>query len=132
MVTRMKNFNILEVHWKIQLWGRGFTKNQYRGRDFLGRGAWIVVDFMGGGGLARKRKVVFLRKGLIHQCTLSFTDLLLVAFFCHIEKTNEWGLSESSQRVSKLLTSRLLGIRSFPVKKYHTNSRYISACVRFV
>ena len=134
MVIRMRNFNILEVHWKIQLWGRGFTK--YRGGDFLGRGAWIVCWFDawggGGGGSARKREVVFLRKGPISQCTLSFTDLLLVAFFCHIEKTNERGLSESSQRVSKLLTSRLFGIRSFHVKKYHTNGRYISASASFV
>ena len=61
------------------------------------------MERRGGLHLARKREVVLLRKGLIPQCTLSFMDLLLVAFFCHIAKTNERGLSESSQRVSKLL-----------------------------
>ena len=27
----MKNYNILGVHWKIQLLEVGFTKNQYKG-----------------------------------------------------------------------------------------------------
>ena len=31
MHLRMKNFDILGVHWKIQLLGGEFTKNQYRG-----------------------------------------------------------------------------------------------------
>ena len=31
MVLRMKNFDILGVHWKIQVLGGGFTKNQYSG-----------------------------------------------------------------------------------------------------
>ena len=31
MVLRMKNFNVLGVHWKIRLLEEGFTKNQYRG-----------------------------------------------------------------------------------------------------
>ena len=43
-------------------------------------------------------------------------------FFCHIEKTKKRGISEGSRRVSKLLTLRVLGIRSFPVRKYHTIS----------
>ena len=59
MVLRMKSFNILRVHWKIQLLGRGFTKNQYRGGNCLKRGAWTVSSFKGG--FARKRGMVFLR-----------------------------------------------------------------------
>ena len=49
----MKTFNILGVHWRIQLLG-GFTKNQYRGENCLRmRGGWTVCQFKGG--LARKR-----------------------------------------------------------------------------
>ena len=29
MVLRMKNFNILGLHWKIRFLGGGGTKNQY-------------------------------------------------------------------------------------------------------
>ena len=56
MVLRMKNVNILGVHWKI--WfsgGGGFTKNQYRGgEDCLKKGALIVCQFKEGGGLGKK------------------------------------------------------------------------------
>ena len=39
MVLRMKNFNILGVHWKIRLLGgKGLTKNQYTGGYCLKRG----------------------------------------------------------------------------------------------
>ena len=49
MVLRIKNFNILEVHWKIWLLGRGFTKNQYRvGRLPKNGGLWQFVDLTGG------------------------------------------------------------------------------------
>ena len=51
MVLSMKNFNILGVHWKIQLLGE-FEKNQYREGDCLKRGAWTVCWFKGV--LARK------------------------------------------------------------------------------
>ena len=56
MGLRMKN--ILGVHWKIWLLGEGggvggFTKNQYRRRDCLKRGVWIVCIFKGG--LVKKR-----------------------------------------------------------------------------
>ena len=36
------------VHWKIQLLGGGFIKNQYRGGDCLKREAWTVYWFKGG------------------------------------------------------------------------------------
>ena len=55
IVLRMKNFNILRVHWKIRPLG-GVTKNQYGGGgDCLKRWAWTVFQFKGGGSLARKR-----------------------------------------------------------------------------
>ena len=38
MVLSMKNFNILEVHWKIQLLDGRFMKNQYRGGEFPKKG----------------------------------------------------------------------------------------------
>ena len=49
MVLRMENFNILGVHWKIQLFvgGGGHEKPIYR-RDCLKRGAWTVCWFKGG------------------------------------------------------------------------------------
>ena len=44
MALRMKNFNILGVHWKIRfLGGEGFTK--IGGGDCLKRGAWTVCRF---------------------------------------------------------------------------------------
>ena len=61
----MKNVNIFGVHWKIPFLGGGFTKNRYRVGDCLkGGGACAVCRFKEGGGvLARKRVVVFLRGG---------------------------------------------------------------------
>ena len=42
MGLRMKNFNILGVHWKIRLLGGEFTKNRYREGNYLKSlgGAW--------------------------------------------------------------------------------------------
>ena len=52
------------VHWKIQFlgWG-GLTKNQYIGGHGLKRGWGSLGHFvdLGGGGLAKKRDMVFLR-----------------------------------------------------------------------
>ena len=45
MGLRIKNFNILGVHWIIQLIGGEFTKNWYRGG---GGGAWTVFRFKWG------------------------------------------------------------------------------------
>ena len=49
MVLRMKNFNILRVHRKIQLLGvlGGVTKNHYRGGDCLKRDTLTVCQFKG-------------------------------------------------------------------------------------
>ena len=55
MRLRMKNFNIFAVHWKIQISGGGFTKNQYRGRGCLKRGAFAVCRFKRG--LGKKEEV---------------------------------------------------------------------------
>ena len=55
----MKNFNIFGVHWKIQVLGWvEFTKNQYKGWDYLEIGVWTVCKFKGGD-LASKRGVMF-------------------------------------------------------------------------
>ena len=68
MVLRMKNFNILGVHWKIPPLWRVHEKPILR-RDCLKMEAWIVCRFkMGGGGsgLGKKERVriwkVFLNK----------------------------------------------------------------------
>ena len=77
MVLKMKNFNILGVHWTIRLLGGGgeLTKNQYRvgiaWKEGLGQFANL------GGGLGKKEWVVFLRGVLILQCTLWDTSLNL-------------------------------------------------------
>ena len=67
MGWRMKNFNILGVHRKIQVLGGGHKKPIYRGHC-LKRGPWKTCRFTGG--LGKKEGVVFLKGGLIPQCTL--------------------------------------------------------------
>ena len=64
MGLRMKNFNILGVHWEIQfLGGRGYEKPIQMG-ELSERVVWTVCRFKGrGGGLARNG-VVFLREGV--------------------------------------------------------------------
>ena len=61
MVLRIKNFNIFGVHWKIWLLRvRGHKKPIYRG-GLPKKGGLDSLLIQGGGGLARKRGVVFLR-----------------------------------------------------------------------
>ena len=73
----MKNFNILEFHWKIKLLGEEeFTKNQYKERG-LPKG--LVGQFLDLRGLGKKDGVVFLR-GLIPQCTLRVTEKSMSSF----------------------------------------------------
>ena len=50
MVLRMKNFNVLGVHWKIWLLrgGGGSRRTNIEGGDCLKRGAWAVCWFKGG------------------------------------------------------------------------------------
>ena len=60
MVLRMKNFNILWVHEKIRLLGRGFTKNQYREWIAYKGGLGQFADLRGawqerGGGVFEER-----------------------------------------------------------------------------
>ena len=65
MGLRMKKFNIIGVHWKIQIFkGVGFTKNQYTG------GKLPKKEGGGGGELGQFAELrgagpVFLRGGLI-------------------------------------------------------------------
>ena len=62
MGLRMENFNILGVHWKIQLLGGEFTKNRHRGGGLPKKeGAWTVFRFKGG--LGKKERGVLLRGG---------------------------------------------------------------------
>ena len=71
MALSMKNFNILEVHWKIQLLDGRFMKNQYRGGNSLKRGTWIVSWFKGWE-LGKKEGSGVFEGWLIIQCTLWF------------------------------------------------------------
>ena len=57
MVLRMKNFNILGVHWKIQLLG-GSQETNIEGGDCIKRGELgQLADLRGG--LGKKEGVVF-------------------------------------------------------------------------
>ena len=49
MELRMKNFNIMGVHRKIQFLGGGVMKNQYTGGNYLKRGGGLgqVSDLRG-------------------------------------------------------------------------------------
>lgn len=65
---------------KSYLWTGGGVvpeKPIYREGDFLKRGAWTVCRFKGGGGLARKREVMFLRGGLVSFTFISLVDWYL-------------------------------------------------------
>ena len=53
MVWRMKNFDILAVHWKIQLLGR-VTKNQ-QGGLLKKEGLGLLADLRGGGSAWQER-----------------------------------------------------------------------------
>ena len=57
----MKNFNIMEVHWKIQFLGRGGYEKQYMWGELPKKGAWTVCRFKRG--LGKKRGVMFLKRG---------------------------------------------------------------------
>ena len=69
MVIRMKNFNILRVHWKIRLLeeGWGSRKTNIEGAiSKKGGGLGQLVDLRGGGGrwgLGKKEGMVFLSGG---------------------------------------------------------------------
>ena len=59
MELRMKNFSILDIHWKIQLLRGGggeLKKKQYRGEDCLKRGASTVWKFKEGRGTWQERE----------------------------------------------------------------------------
>ena len=90
MVLRMKNFNILGVHWKIRLLG-GFTKNQYRGGDCPKRGKGLdSLSIYKGGGLARKKEVVFLRRVDTPMRTVRVVQNLKWNLFFVSKKTRMW------------------------------------------
>ena len=64
--VKMKNLNIIRVHWKTRFLGGGvFTKKQYIGGKRLkkrGVGLGQFADLRGGG-LDEKEGVVFLKEG---------------------------------------------------------------------
>ena len=59
----IKNFNIVRVHRKIRVLGRGFRKNQYIGGIAKkgGLGQFADLRWGVGGWLGKKEGVVFLR-----------------------------------------------------------------------
>ena len=64
MGWRMRNFNILEVHRKIRVLGRGFMKKPIYREDCL--------EWGGGGGGGEEGGGGIFEAGLIPQCTLRF------------------------------------------------------------
>ena len=59
MGIRKRNFNIIGVHWKIELLGGSRKNNIYRGESPKKGGLGEFTDLRGG--LAKKRGIVFLR-----------------------------------------------------------------------
>ena len=62
MVLRMKNFNILGVHWKIWLLGGWVTKNQYRGGGLPKKGG--LEQFADLRGAWQERRGVVFEEGV--------------------------------------------------------------------
>ena len=77
MGLRMKNFNILGVHWTIWFLGGWFTKNQ--GGGLPKKGDWTVCRFRGC--LAREEGVVFLRGAHTPMCTMELGALPQEEYF---------------------------------------------------
>ena len=76
------------VHWKAQLLGREFMKNQYRGGDCLKREAWTVCRFKGGLG---KKEGGGVFEGVWYPnahygCALIFKTHLEVCLKCSLNK----------------------------------------------
>ena len=69
MVLRIKNCNILGVHWKIQLFGDSSQKINIESGDSLKKGG--LGQFVNlRGALAKKMEWCFCGVGVIPQCTL--------------------------------------------------------------
>ena len=80
MMLRMKNFNILGIHWKIRLLRGCSQKTNIEGWDSLkieGGGFGQIVDLTGA--LARKSGVAILTGEVDTQCTLC--SMFIYTFF---------------------------------------------------
>ena len=135
MGLRMKNFNIMGVHWKIRYSGMGVTKNQYIGGTALkgGGGAWTVRRFKGG--LPKKRGWSFWGGGTkpkyiycpnqtlkLKNCTLGWE--VLYYFHTHENLSNKLQNIRRSKNLSYLARYRVMtntrcrGMNSVRVLKY--------------
>ena len=74
MVLRMKNFNILGVHWKIRLLGVGGSRKTNVEGGLPKKGALVSLPIYGGD-LARKRVVVFLQGDLYDNTHYEFWSI---------------------------------------------------------
>ena len=77
MVLRMKNFNILGVHWKIQFLEGGSRKTNIEGGNCLKRGAWAVCQFKGELGKKEGGGGVFEGEGGVDTPMLTMKSLLI-------------------------------------------------------
>ena len=66
----MKNFNILGVHWRIQLLGGGGSRKTNIDGGLPKRGGLGQFANLMRGGLGKKEAGVFLRGRVMPQCTL--------------------------------------------------------------
>ena len=85
MGLRMKNFDILGVHWKIQLLGGSSQKTDIEGGTAYKVGLGKLADLRGG--LARKRGVVFLREGVdipMHTMYIYIYICIYMYIYIHI------------------------------------------------
>ena len=68
MGLRMKNFNVMGVHWKIRFLGPGAWKTNILAMKCLKRGAWAVCRFKSW--FDKKEEVDVFDVRLRPQCTL--------------------------------------------------------------
>ena len=101
MWLRMKNLNILGVHWKIRILVRGFTKKQYREGDCPKRGAWTICKFKRG--LGKKEGVVFLR-GVDTPMHTMTTSIFVSISMKQFSKSINWKLTTWNREIFLSLT----------------------------
>ena len=125
MGLRLKNFDIMGVHWKIWFLGEALHENQYTGGGCFKRGLGLFADLRKG--LEKKRGMVFLRggRGLIPQCTL-WVQYYRVALLLWYGGKSDATLSEVTPKEvtkpfpnSRSITKEVLQFWQFDLKSWN-------------
>ena len=107
-MLRMKNFNILEVQWKIWLLGgrEGVTKNQYRGRGFPKKGELGQSPDLRRV-LERERGWCFWRRGSGLSPNAQYADLQIRTTTNSLKGTNDYAGFITSKTIFNPIQNRL-------------------------